>query len=355
MASLKEHYIRLRNQIIANPTFQRRTALFPLSRPVARHHAGTLFNMVTGYIASQLVRACSELEVLPMLAERPLTAEEVAQRCDLPLKSAETLLKAAASYDLAESLGDGRYALGETGAALIGNASLKMMIRHHEVLYRDLADPVAMLRAGQGATLAAYWPYGDGDGEASDTYSELMAETQPMIADQILRVYNFGQHSHVLDIGGGAGAFLSAVGDAHPGTKLSLFDLPQVAAIGKDPRILAHGGSFKVDDLPQGADCISLIRILHDHDDDVVRLLLKRAAATLPPRGTLVIAEPMAETRSAKAMGHGYFGFYLLAMGSGRPRTAEEYHMLLKEAGFASSREHNTPMPLICRVISARV
>ena len=355
MASLKEHYIRLRNQIIANPTFQRRTALFPLSRPVARHHASKLFTMVTGYIASQLVRACSELEVLPMLANCPLTAEQVAARCDLPLKSAETLLKAAAAYDLAQSLGDGRYALGETGAALIGNASLKMMIRHHEVLYRDLADPVAMLRAGHGATLAAYWPYGDGDGQASDAYSELMAQTQPMIADQVLRVYNFGQHSHVLDIGGGAGAFLDAVGSAHPELKLSLFDLPQVAALVKNPRISGHAGSFKTDDLPQGADCISLVRILHDHDDDVVRLLLRRAAAALPPGGTLVIAEPMAETRSAKAMGHGYFGFYLLAMGSGRPRTADEYHGLLKDAGFASSREHKTPMPLICRVISARV
>jgi demethylspheroidene O-methyltransferase len=223
------------------------------------------------------------------------------------------------------------------------------------VLYRDLADPVAMLRAGQGAKLAAYWPYGDGDGEASDTYSELMAETQPMIADQVLRVYNFGQHAHILDIGGGAGAFLSAVGVAHAGVKLSLFDLPQVAVLGKDPRIAAHGGSFKTDHLPQGADCISLIRILHDHDDDVVKLLLKKVAAALPPGGTLVIAEPMAETRSAKAMGHGYFGLYLLAMGSGRPRTADEYHVLLKEAGFVSSREHKTPMPLICRVISARV
>ena len=246
-------------------------------------------------------------------------------------------------------------ALPISGAALIGNASLKMMIRHHEVLYRDLADPVAMLRAGHGATLAAYWPYGDGDGQASDAYSELMAQTQPMIADQVLRVYNFGQHSHVLDIGGGAGAFLDAVGSAHPELKLSLFDLPQVAALVKNPRISGHAGSFKTDDLPQGADCISLVRILHDHDDDVVRLLLRRAAAALPPGGTLVIAEPMAETRSAKAMGHGYFGFYLLAMGSGRPRTADEYHGLLKDAGFASSREHKTPMPLICRVISARI
>ncbi len=355
MASVKEHYIRLRNQIIANPTFQRRTALFPLSRPVARHHAGKLFNMVTGYIASQLVRACSELEVLPMLAECPMTAEQVAQRCDLPLKSAEALLKAAAAYDLAQALGDGRYALGETGAALIGNASLKMMIRHHEVLYRDLADPVAMLRAGHGASLAAYWTYGDGDEDASDTYSELMGETQPMIADQVLRVYNFGQHQQLLDIGGGAGAFLSAVGEAHAGLKLALFDLPQVAARAKNPCISVHGGSFKTDDLPRGADCVSLIRILHDHDDDVVKLLLKKIAAALPPGGTVVIGEPMAETRSAKAMGHGYFGLYLLAMGSGRPRTADEYHAFLKEAGFASSREHKTAMPLICRVISAQV
>ena len=41
----------------------------------------------------------------------------------------------------------------------------------------------------------------------------------------------------------------------------------------------------------------------------------------LPADGTLLLAEPMAGSRGAEPVGDAYFGFYLLAMGSGRPRT----------------------------------
>ena len=47
-----------------------------------------------------------------------------------------------------------------------------------------------------------------------------------------------------------------------------------------------------------------------------------------------------------------YFGFYLLAMGSGRARTKAEIDGLLRAAGFGVSRVHKTPIPLICSVIS---
>ncbi len=51
----------------------------------------------------------------------------------------------------------------------------------------------------------------------------------------------------------------------------------------------------------------------------------RRAHDALPPGGTLLIAEPMAGTPGAEAMGDAYFGLYLWAMGSGRPRSAAAY------------------------------
>jgi demethylspheroidene O-methyltransferase len=52
-------------------------------------------------------------------------------------------------------------------------------------------------------------------------------------------------------------------------------------------------------------------------------------------------------------MGEAYFGFYLLAMGRGRPRRPEEIHRMIAAAGFASSRLLPTPTPLLTRVILA--
>jgi demethylspheroidene O-methyltransferase len=113
------------------------------------------------------------------------------------------------------------------------------------------------------------------------------------------------------------------------------------------------GGDFFTDPLPSGFDIISLIRVLHDHDDAPALALLRAVHAALPPGGTLFIAEPMAQTPGAEPAGDAYFGFYLLAMGSGRPRSPVEIAAMLQASGFSKSRLIATAMPLTARVIVA--
>jgi demethylspheroidene O-methyltransferase len=113
------------------------------------------------------------------------------------------------------------------------------------------------------------------------------------------------------------------------------------------------GGDFVHDPLPQGADIITLVRILHDHDDEKAMLLLRAAYAALPLNGKLLVAEPMAETPGAEPMGEAYFGLYLAAMGSGRPRTPSEIGQMMLRAGFSKWRMVATDLPLIARIIVA--
>ena len=132
--------------------------------------------------------------------------------------------------------------------------------------------------------------------------------------------------------------------------------MPPVVARAKarlNRQVELFGGSFLVDPLPPGFDLITLVRVLHDHDDGPALELLRRVHDALPPGGTLLIAEPMAQTRGAEASGDGYFGFYLLAMGSGRPRSMSEIEGLLARAGFDETRSIRTNLPLTVRMISA--
>jgi demethylspheroidene O-methyltransferase len=114
------------------------------------------------------------------------------------------------------------------------------------------------------------------------------------------------------------------------------------------------GGSFFSDALPTGADVISLVRVIFDHDDARALMILKAVRRALPPDGTLLLTEPMAGTRGAEAMGDAYFGFYLLAMGKGRARSAERLTAMLHEAGFGEVRLVRNPMPLQTQLIVAR-
>jgi demethylspheroidene O-methyltransferase len=91
--------------------------------------------------------------------------------------------------------------------------------------------------------------------------------------------------------------------------------------------------------------------VIFDHDDARVKQLLANVFDALKPGGTLLLAEPMAETKGFEAMGHAYFGFYLLAMGRGRPRTEAEISGLLRQAGFTGIRLLNSYMPLNAQIL----
>ena len=96
------------------------------------------------------------------------------------------------------------------------------------------------------------------------------------------------------------------------------------------------------------------MRVVHDHDDGPVVGLLRAAREALPDGGTLLLAEPMAGTPGAEPIGEAYFGFYLWAMGSGRPRTSKELTAMLHQAGFTTVREVSTRRPLLMRLLVAR-
>jgi demethylspheroidene O-methyltransferase len=93
--------------------------------------------------------------------------------------------------------------------------------------------------------------------------------------------------------------------------------------------------------------------VVHDHDDREALALLRAARAALPDDGVLLLAEPMSDTPGAEPIGDAYFGFYLLAMGRGRPRRAEELIELLRQAGFERARLLPNRMPLQTRVMLA--
>ncbi len=61
----------------------------------------------------------------------------------------------------------------------------------------------------------------------------------------------------------------------------------------------------------------------------------------------------MLEAAGAESVG-AYFSFYLLALGSGRPRSAAVLMSMLRQAGFTRVRARRTGNPLLTGLIVAR-
>ncbi|NBW00748.1 MAG: methyltransferase domain-containing protein [Betaproteobacteria bacterium] len=363
-------WLGLRDRLLASEAFHRFAIRFPLTRWVARRQAKSLFDLVAGFVYSQVLFACVRLDLFALLSKGPLSLEDLAVRLNLTTDSAERLMRAAASLKLVELRSDQRWGLGMLGAVLVSNTAVTALIKHHATLYADLRDPVALLRGETDPHLAQYWPYAD-ERAASPTllpearvkeYSELMSASQPLIAQEVLSAYAFRAHRCLLDVGGGQGTFLMAAARAFPHLQLMLFDLPAVAglaeknfqAAGLSDRARAHGGSFFETPLPKGADLITVLRVLYDHDDHRALAILQAAYHALDPGGTLLVAEPMSETPGAESMGSAYFGFYLLAMGKGRSRSAQRLMQLISQVGFKDARLRSTRLPLQVGLIIAQ-
>ncbi len=355
-------------RLIARPGFQAAVARVPLLRGVARRDGAALFDVVAGFVRAQVLLAVVELDLSARLMDGPRHPAELALETGLPPDRMEILLQAAAALKLLRRLRDGRFALARQGAALAGVPGLSGMIRHHGPFYRDMADPVALLRGDVDTELARFWPYVFGatgtppPRAVTAAYSDLMSDSQTLVAQDTLATVRFAGVHRLLDVGGGSGAFAAAVCRAQPGIAATVLDLPGVAPLAQ-ARIAATGltgrldfvpGSFRDGPLPSGADMISLVRVLYDHADGTVAALLAQAFAALPPGGRLVISEPMSGGHNPDPAGDVYFAFYTLAMRTGRARSAARIADLCRAAGFTGLRYHRSRRPFVTTVVEAR-
>lgn len=364
-----ERWFQFRNRILSSAAFQRWAARFPIVRLIARRRASALFDLCAGFVYSQVLHAVVRLGLLEALREGPQSVSAIALQIDLSRQATRRLLDAATSLKLVERRGEDEFGLGVHGASLIGNPGVTAMVKHHALLYRDLADPIALLRGEQHATeLSQFWSYAGTQSKPNDdaqvaAYSNLMASSISLITEDIFEAYPLAKHRCLLDVAGGEGAFLEAAAENAPSLSLKLFDLPPVAErarkrferAGLSSRATAFGGDVFRDPLPEGADLISLVRVIHDHDDDEALHILRSVRRALRSGGVLMLAEPMAGTSGAEAMGAAYFGFYLMAMGQGRPRTAAQLSALILAAGFDHVHARSTRRPMLSGMLLGEV
>lgn len=98
-----------RNRLLASPRFRRWAAAFVLTRPVARARANEVFDLVAGFVYSQVLAAALQLRLLDRLADGPADLARLARAMALTEPAAERLLAACAALGLAEARSGGRW------------------------------------------------------------------------------------------------------------------------------------------------------------------------------------------------------------------------------------------------------
>ncbi len=356
---------------MADPVVYRWAISNPLTRWVARRRTQQLYDLMGGFVHTQVLISCVRLNVFALLRASPMTVKDLAHRVEVPAASLQRLVLSAIALGLLEHRSQGRVGLGPLGLPVATHEGVRAMVEHNHLLYLDLQDPVAFLRDAWRGDMAGYWPYAHGKESAAEVpqaqdafsrYSALMDASQNFVVGEILSTYNFSDHQCVLDVGAGKGRFISQLAQQERHLKIQLFDLApvlQLAQVGLKAqgllsRASLHPGSFLSDPLPKGADLITLVRVAHDHSDAVVLQILRKAFEALPLGGTLLIAEPMAQEPGQPPLADAYFHYYLLAMGSGRLRTPTELMNLMAQSGLSHLELLPNAMPIHARVLIGR-
>jgi hypothetical protein len=162
--------------------------------------------------------------------------------------------------------------------------------------------------------------------------------------------YTLPEGTLVADIGGADGSMICEFLAREPGRRGIVFDLPEVVPAAQ--KVLAdHGLAARVDltagnffkSVPE-ADVYVLSYILHDWNDESCLRILRTIKDSAAPGASLVIVEsvipPDDTPHPAKLI-----DLTMLALLTGRERTAIEYEALLSAAGFTMDRIVPTPTP----------
>ncbi|MEY2621010.1 MAG: hypothetical protein RIT26_830 [Pseudomonadota bacterium] len=356
---------------MAEPQSYQWAKAHPLTRWLVRRRTAQLFGWMSGFVQSQVLLACVRLRLFDLLAEEALTLSALSQRLQVPEHPLSCLLMSAQAMGLLRQNGSGAYSLGPAGHVLQTQPGITAMVEHNHLLYADMSEPEAFLRRSDPGQMGRYWTYAHDTRAARAAepgrddmvrYSGLMDASQGFVVTEILDSFPFHDHQCVLDIGCGKGRFMTALANRHPHLRLQLFDLPAVVDLARQ-RIDQAGlmgraqcvpGSFIDDPLPGGADLVTLVRVLHDHDDPTVLNLLSKVWQALPAGGRLMIAEPMRLPPGQGEVVDPYFHFYLLAMGAGRLRSPAEIARLLTASGFAGIETVPTAMPIHAQIVTAQ-
>lgn len=353
--SLRDRFDRRIFDLLANQGLQNRIARLPILKRFARRDGEAVFDIMMGFINSQVLMALVRLRIFDHLSKQSAEIDELAHHCDAPADRIEILCRAGVALGLLH-MRKSRVRLSRKGAVFAAVPGLSQLVDHHDILYQDLSKPQEFFRGRTDPALAQFWPYVFTQGtdlspQDAQRYSQLMTDTQNLVAHDTLHGLDIGGAQSWLDVGGGSGAFIGHVAAKFPDLTRAVFDI--VPSLSANESFERHVGSFKTDALPLGNDVISVIRVLYDHSDATIQNLLGKIYTALPSGGQIVISEPMLGTPSPSRAGDVYFAIYTLAMKTGKTRNPNQIIEIMNKIGFSDIHFRAGNRPFVTSVITA--
>jgi hypothetical protein len=318
-----------------------------------------LRQLIMGFRTTQLIYVAAKLGLADHLQQDPQTPCQLAQAVGAEPQALYRLLRALASLGLFAETADGTFVPTPTARLLQTDAPGSL--RALAILYGEewLWDPYGrMLHAVQTGHPAfdhvhgqSLYNYLHHHPIAAAQFQDAMSGYSAQEAAAIIAAYDFSDVTTVIDVGGGHGALMAALLQAHGHLSGVVFDQAPVVTGAK--RLLANAGVADrgaciagdfFTAVPGGGDLYLFKSVLHNWDDAAAVSILRRCRQAMAPHARLLVIERMIASGNEPSEAK-LFDINMLVVVGGRERTESEYCALFRAAGFNLTRVIPTHSP----------
>ncbi|HKV86225.1 MAG TPA: methyltransferase [Ktedonobacterales bacterium] len=316
-----------------------------------------------GFIGSQALFAALEIDLFSALADEPCGLDALAAKLSAPAGPLSVLLTTCAALGLVEWDGE-RYANSPGAQRFLSRASRSYVGDYYlrqvsSILYPRLPSVRSLLRGEvtEGFEYAALYNPGTTEDFIRGQHVGSLGPATLLARSDV-----FEGASHLLDLGGGSGAFSIEAVKTHPRLSAIVLDFPQVVSVatkiieeaGLTEKITCASGDLRTDPWPSAADVILLSYIVSCYEPRTLRALLARAYSYLPSGGRLVIHDFALNADKRGPYNAALFLFgQLTASAQTHGYTVDELATAMREQGYESVASRSL-LPDLTFLVSGR-
>jgi hypothetical protein len=310
-----------------------------------------LMQLISGYWNSQCIYVAAKLGIADLLAEGPVSVDELAAKTGVHRFSLYRVLRALASVGVFVEEPHATFALTPAASFLqseVPGSQRAMALMVGEEHYHAWGELLYSVKTGKPGFDKVFgkplFEFLSEHPEQAAIFDKAMVGVHGRETAVILDAYDFSSFSSVADIGGGNGSNLTGILQRYPKLHGTLFDLPGVIGragktiekAGLADRIHCVDGDF-FESVPGGADAYFMRHIIHDWDDEKAHRILENIRGVITEHGRLLVVESVIPPGNDPFFGK-LLDVAMLVVPGGQERTEEEYRTLFGKAGFRLSR-----------------
>ena len=299
---------------------------------------------------NEALLAVAELRLLDYLDDGPAGAGAIAEQSGLNDANVARVLRFLAAQQVIDCDTEQRYSHTARSRLLQENQSSLRFFRESMGAARGMAE---CLKTGEPAFDCSFgkpvFEHLAENPEARSYFGDLMTRTTAILEAFLFANHSFRAFALAVDVGGSHGRLMTELLARYPESRGIVFDRPETAGqattiISGSPvadRIEAVGGDF-FEAVPAGGDLYLLKQILHDWDDEECVKILASIRTALAAHGRLAVIEFILPDAPEPHPGFA-MDIQMMALSTGRERTATEFEKLLEAAGFGIDRVTDNP------------